>query len=195
MVYVSNMHAYRINVWYRMYIGIFVMIYLHLPYQSSRCRAIYHTFILWDSMVTRGVRPQYDRFFLVYRNRKMLGSGNWEAEFGTHGIPKFNCHMILRDVTHFNPKSPVWTMWSVELGVQQTIYFTNLERPIQPNKCKHFQIHQPGYYEDNNSNRTQTAGVNTWRYQVVNPGFVVNKDCETLDLKEPLQRCDSEVFV
>ena len=86
-------------------------------------------------------------------------------------------------------------MWSVDLRVQQVIYFTNLEKPIQPNKCKHFQIHQPGFYGDNTSNHTQTAAVNPWRYQVVNSGFVVNKVCETLDPKEPLQRCDSEVFV
>ena len=32
-------HSHRIHVWY---------IYLHLPYKSTKCRQIYHTWMVWD---------------------------------------------------------------------------------------------------------------------------------------------------
>ena len=60
-------------------------IYIYYTNQLNVCRYTkhYHTLILWDSIVTRGVRLQNDRSFLAYRNHKMLSLGSWEAEFGT----------------------------------------------------------------------------------------------------------------
>lgn len=94
----DTLHTHRIHVCYMFQtcmpigsmngigcIGIFIMIYIYHTNQVDVGRYTMHLyrFILWDSMVTMGIRPQYDRSFLVYRNHKMLGSGNWEAEFGT----------------------------------------------------------------------------------------------------------------
>ena len=40
----KHMQSHRIHVWY---------VYLHLPYKSTKCRWIYHTWILWASKLLK----------------------------------------------------------------------------------------------------------------------------------------------